>query len=146
MTMAGILPKSIPPCPQWDCLIAAGLQSKQILLPDSDDYEERIESYWSSSAKLRPACIVQPQSATEVASVVKALATAGLTFAIRSGGSNFSTASNNISSDGVTIDLGQMASIVFDPEREIAHIGPAARWGQVCLFQAVFVSYDQFLI
>ncbi|KAK0629342.1 hypothetical protein B0T17DRAFT_490749 [Bombardia bombarda] len=113
---------------QAECLKAAGLEAR-ILLPASPEYAVRIDSYWSNSAKLRPACILQPCSALEVASAVKALAAAGQKFAVRSGGCNF-WPSNNIE-NGVTIDLGQMGSISYDNESETVRIGPGARWGQV---------------
>ncbi|EMR66580.1 hypothetical protein MGN70_003062 [Eutypa lata] len=113
---------------QASCLIAAGLQG-QLLLPQDPDYKARIESYWSNSSKLKPACILQPTSATEVSSAVSALAAAGQKFAVRSGGCNF-WPSNNIDG-GVTIDLGRMDSVVYQPEGETVSMGPGARWGQV---------------
>lgn len=55
-----------------------------ILLPGSDLYEARTKSYWSCSPRLRPWAIVQPRSAEEVSTVVKALVAAeDCQFAIR---------------------------------------------------------------
>ncbi|KAI1385203.1 uncharacterized protein F4822DRAFT_438116 [Hypoxylon trugodes] len=116
-------------CPEAQCLIAAGLQS-HVLVPSNAEYTQRIESYWCNSAKLRPACIVQPSSASEVATAVKALADAGQVFAVRSGGHGNWAGSNNIDG-GVTIDLGLISSAEYDATTELAHIGPAGKWKHV---------------
>lgn len=112
------------------CLVVAGLQ-RQLLLPRDPGYKASIESYWSNSSKLKPACIVQPISTTDVASAVAALTAAKQKFAVRSGGCNF-WPSNNIEG-GVTIDLGHMDSVVYRHDDETVSMGPGARWGQVGL-------------
>ncbi|KAJ4387612.1 hypothetical protein N0V93_008208 [Gnomoniopsis smithogilvyi] len=94
-------------------LTVTGLRS-QILKPEDAQYKERIESYFDSSAKLYPNCIVQPRTAAEVAEAVKALASAGQEFAIRSGGCGNRAGSNHI--DGGT---------------KLASLGPGANWGHV---------------
>lgn len=117
------------PCPQAQCLVAAGLQSC-ILTPGNAKYTERNESYWCNSAKLRPACIVQPHSAVEVAAAVKALVGAEQAFAIRAGGHTNWAGSNNIDG-GVTIDLGLLNETKYDATTEMAHIGPGAKWKHI---------------
>ncbi|KAF5012741.1 hypothetical protein FDECE_1215 [Fusarium decemcellulare] len=125
--MATIAPK--PTIPQAESLVAAGLGSR-ILTPTDAEFTARQDSYWSNSAKLKPACIVQPQSAQEVAAAVKALVAAGQKFAVRSGGHTNWPGSNNIDG-GVTIDLGSFNKTVYDPENETVSIGPGCRWRQV---------------
>ncbi|KAI1095732.1 hypothetical protein F5B19DRAFT_440755 [Rostrohypoxylon terebratum] len=117
------------PCPQADCLIAAGLQSR-ILVPRDEGYAARIDSYWCNSAKLQPACIVQPVSSIEVSKALKALADADQAFAVRGGGHSNWAGSNNIDG-GVTIDLGLLSSTTYDPATEQAHISPGAKWKNV---------------
>ncbi|KAK3319401.1 hypothetical protein B0H66DRAFT_624165 [Apodospora peruviana] len=76
--------------------------------------------YSNGAAKLRPACIVQPQSADEVARAVKMLAADRRTkFAVRSDGCSF-WPNNNIE-DGVT----------YHEEEDTVSIGTGARWGEV---------------
>ncbi|RYP50370.1 hypothetical protein DL769_010959 [Monosporascus sp. CRB-8-3] len=115
--------------PQTECLIAAGLQSR-ILLPGDEEYTARLDSYWCNSAKLHPACIVQPGSALEVSAAVKALAGADQAFAVRAGGHSNWAGNSNIDG-GVTIDLGLLNSTTYDAMTERAHIGPAAKWKDV---------------
>lgn len=115
--------------PQAEGLVAAGLQSR-ILTPTDAEYTARQDSYWSNSAKITPACIVQPQSPEEVATAVKALVAAGQKFAVRSGGHTNWAGSNNIDG-GVTIDLGRLDQTTYDAATETASIGPGCRWRQV---------------
>ncbi|KAI6784826.1 uncharacterized protein J7T54_007919 [Emericellopsis cladophorae] len=95
-----------PAIPQAQGLISAGLQSR-ILSPTDADFTARQESYWSNSAKITPACTVQPQSAEEVAISVKAPVAAGQKFGVRSGGHTNWAGSKNIQ-DGVTSDLREV--------------------------------------
>jgi len=113
---------------QVNCLVKVGLQDR-ILLPTTDEFAARIDSYFNNSAKLKPACILMPQVTAEVATAIKALVCANQKFAIRSGGSNF-WPSNNIDG-GVTIDLGRMNATKYDPNSETVMIGAGVLAGQV---------------
>ncbi|KAI1122105.1 hypothetical protein F5Y10DRAFT_254872 [Nemania abortiva] len=124
------------PCPQVDCLHAAGLSSDQVLLPSETNYAVRQSSYSSRSAQsLQPSCIVQPRSSSEVAAVVQSLVAAHIPFAVRSGGHMAWAGANNIGADGVTVDLGQMdwVRVLNDKERgeKVVDIGPGTQWGRV---------------
>lgn len=79
--MAEILLKSS--CPQAGCLAEADL-AHRVFLPADTDYISRNKSYWSQHAQLRPACIVTPRSAEEVAKAVVALKAGGHAFASKS--------------------------------------------------------------
>ncbi|KAH6676852.1 hypothetical protein F5X68DRAFT_157267 [Plectosphaerella plurivora] len=111
------------------CLKDAGLEAV-LLTPEDSEYAVRQESYWSDSAKIKPASIVLPRSAEEVATVIKALVAAGQKFAIRSGGHTNWAGSNNIEG-GVTIDLSRLNTTVYDADSETATIGPGNRWREV---------------
>ncbi|KAM0284018.1 hypothetical protein ACHAQH_002213 [Verticillium albo-atrum] len=115
-----------------EALIAAGL-GDQVLVVSDPSYEARLESWWSSSARLRPACIVRPKNAQDVAKVVSVLAqnTAG-NFAVRSGGHSHWAGGNNIDG-GVTIDLGHLNATTYNPETGLASIQPASRWADAFL-------------
>ncbi|KAI1436365.1 hypothetical protein GGR50DRAFT_693361 [Xylaria sp. CBS 124048] len=115
--------------PAAQCLVAAGLQER-VLLPSGAGYADRVQSYWCNSAKLHPACIVQPQSTTEVAVAIRALVAADQVFAVRAGGHMNWAGSNNID-NGVTIDLGLLKDTHYDAETDTARIGPGAKWKDV---------------
>lgn len=125
--MAVSLPKSLDP-------IVALFQDEglgaQILAPTDADYTARVDSYWSNSAKLKPACILQPKSTAEVSAAIKALVAAGQSFAVRSGGHTNWAGSNNIEG-GVTLDLSCLNGITVSPDRTTVDIGPGLRWRDV---------------
>ena len=123
-------------CPQASCLLSAGLSPDQVLLPSDPSFAERQSSYWSCVVRsLEPACIVQPRSAQEVSSVVRALVASGIPFAVRSGGHTAWAGANNIGPDGVTVDLGRMDWVKpLNGNEEgggAVDLGPGNRWGQV---------------
>ncbi|KAI0971006.1 hypothetical protein F4678DRAFT_472949 [Xylaria arbuscula] len=98
--MSTIISGDYSPPPQ--CLVTAGAQGR-ILLPPDPGYKERLRSYWCNSAKLHLGCIVQLESASEVAAVVKARA-----------------------------DAGQViADTMYDAVVDMAHMGPGAKWKSV---------------
>jgi len=113
---------------QVDCLAKAGLRDR-LVLPLTEEYAGRIDSYFSNSAKLKPACILMPRETAEVSFAIKALVRCQQKFAIRSGGSNF-WPSNNIDG-GVTIDFGHMNTIDYDPDTQTVKLGAGAVASQV---------------
>lgn len=102
----------------------------KLLLPHDEGYTQRQDSFWSSYSRSEPACIVRPISATEVATIVKTLKTAGQQFAVRSGGHTQWEGANNMQ-DGVTIDLQFLNGVKLDEATETVDIGPGARWKEV---------------
>ncbi|RYP24613.1 hypothetical protein DL765_000439 [Monosporascus sp. GIB2] len=122
-------------CPQANTLREAGLRADQILMPSDAEFAARQSSYWSRSARsLQPACIVEPESAQDVAAAVRALVAARVPFAVRSGGHMAWAGANNIGDGGVTVDLGRMDWVQVLPEGEMektVDIGPGNRWARV---------------
>ncbi|KAI3392229.1 hypothetical protein diail_5984 [Diaporthe ilicicola] len=124
---------------QVDCLVKAGLNPARVILPSDASFAERQSSYFSRSCQaLRPACILQPQSAQEVSDAVRALAAARVPFAVRSGGHTSWVGANTIGAEGVTIDLGRLDWVRVVPreeeeedERPSVSLGPGNRWGKV---------------
>jgi FAD/FMN-containing dehydrogenase len=106
-----------------------GLQ-KKVLLPESDEYKERQESFWSLYSKVEPAVIVCPISAQEVSTILKTLTNARQAFAVRSGDHTQWTGASNIEG-GVTIDLQHLNWVIFDKDTDMVDIGPGARWKEI---------------
>ncbi|KAI8963633.1 FAD-binding domain-containing protein [Daldinia sp. FL1419] len=99
--------------------------------PGHKCYDERIDSYWSLTAQLKPWAIIQPRTTEEVSKALRALVnTTDCNFAIRSGGHMAWAGSNNINA-GVTIDLGLLKTTMYNPETKIASIQPGGRWADV---------------
>ncbi|GAB1204351.1 hypothetical protein APSETT445_003004 [Aspergillus pseudonomiae] len=102
----------------------------EVLWPNDAEYAARVQSYWSQQARLQPACIVRPRSASEVSTVVKTLANKKVQFAVRSGGHTPHAGANNIDG-GVTIDLSLLNWTRFDAASETVDLGPGGRWRDV---------------
>ncbi|EGY17066.1 hypothetical protein VD0002_g302 [Verticillium dahliae] len=115
-----------------EALVSAGLGDQVLAMADAA-YEARLESWWSSSSRLRPACIVQPKNAQDVAKIVSVLGqnTTG-DFAVRSGGHSHWAGGNNIDG-GVTVDLGHLRATKYNTETGIASIEPSSRWADAFL-------------
>ena len=115
---------------QIDALVQAGLKDR-ILLPHDEGYAARVDSWWSASSRLKPWCIVQPHDTAEVSKAIAALRDCPVgDFAVRSGGHSHWPGGSNIR-DGVTLDLGRLSSVTYDPETKLASVGPAGRWSEV---------------
>jgi FAD/FMN-containing dehydrogenase len=114
---------------QCDRLLDSGLQGL-VLLPDCDAYIQREASYWAANVPLHPRCIVQPRTSEDVSRIVKVLENTDGLVAIRSGGHTQWAGSNDIT-QGVTIDLGRMTDVTYDPQTKLASLQPGSRWGDV---------------
>ncbi|RQM06374.1 hypothetical protein DH86_00001192, partial [Scytalidium sp. 3C] len=119
--------------PGCEALKNAGLGDR-VLFPTDAGYEPEIATWWALNTRLRPYCLVLPESSQEVAVALKALVEANdgagdWHIALRSGG-HASTEINNIV-QGVTIDLSMLNSTSYDSEAGVAHIGSGARWRDV---------------
>ncbi|KAI1505903.1 hypothetical protein F5X99DRAFT_366504 [Biscogniauxia marginata] len=108
------------------CLRDAGLQSR-VFAPSNSEYDACKSSYWSHTARLAPACVVGPRSASEVSAALKALVLANEKFAIRGTGHASPPGVNNIDG-GVTIDLGLLDSVQYDEATATVSFGPGVRW------------------
>ena len=74
----------------------------------------------------RPAVIVRPLDAADVAAAVDFARTAGLPLSVRGGGHN--VAGHGVCDDGVMIDLRLMREVRADPVEQIAEAGGGATW------------------
>ncbi|KAL4950163.1 hypothetical protein BDW69DRAFT_187613 [Aspergillus filifer] len=110
-----------------DSLKAAGLGDVLYLL-GHEAYDDRVASHWSQTAQLKPWAIVQPRNTEEVSKAVKAIIDVpDLKFAVRSGGHMQWAGASSIE-HGITIDLGLMASTMYNAETEIASLQPGGSW------------------
>lgn len=104
---------------------------RELILPrGSDAYVSQQASYWAANCPMDPSYIVQPRSTDDVSRIVKLLSNVSTSVALRSGGHTQWTGSNDVH-DGVTIDLGRMNNVTYDPESKLASIQPGLRWGDV---------------
>lgn len=95
-------------------------------------YTSEVLSYWSTALRdPRPACVVLPQSAGEVAAVVKVLNKyPGVQFAVKSGGHDPNVRHSSVQ-DGVLISTKDLNGVVYDAERQLAFVKPGGEWNDV---------------
>ena len=103
-------------------------------MPHDGQYEQSLLSYFSQQEQaLKPACVIKPESAQDVAVAVKILVEFGrylCPFAIRGGGHTAWAGSANID-HGVTIDLSAMNKISLNARASQTSVGAGATWGEV---------------
>src|SRR5262249_39885211 len=100
--------------------------SAEVLRPGDAGYDEARSVHNALSDK-RPAVIVRPRSADEVAEAVNLAREAGVELSIKGGGHN--VAGLAVSDGGVTIDLSEMTAVDVDPDARVVRAGGGLTWG-----------------
>jgi FAD/FMN-containing dehydrogenase len=99
------------------------------LLRAGDDGFEPAALTWNALAARRPALIVQPVSARDVAAAVAFAAEHRLVLSVKGGGHNI--AGTAIAAGGLTLDMARLRDVVVEPDARLAHAGAG------CLLQDV---------
>jgi len=100
----------------------------QVIGPDDSEYE-RARLVFLPQFDRRPAAIVRPAGANEVAYVVSLAREQGLELAIRSGG--HSSAGHGVSEGGIVLDLSAMKALEIDPDNRLAWAETGLTAGEV---------------
>jgi FAD/FMN-containing dehydrogenase len=88
-----------------------------VLLPGEDGYEEA-RTVWNATVDRRPALVVRPTTAADVARAVTFARRRGMTVAVRGGGHN--VAGTAVCDDGLVVDCTAMTAIDVNPETRTA--------------------------
>jgi FAD/FMN-containing dehydrogenase len=99
------------------------------VIEPSDPEFDQARRVWNGMIEARPALIVRPASATDVASTVRFAREQDLPIAVRGGGHN--VAGLATVDDGLVIDLRSMQAIEVDPVEGTALAGGGVTWGQL---------------
>ena len=95
------------------------------LLEDGEEGWEDAVQIWNAMAATRPALVVQPTSARDVAAAVAFAHEHGLLVSVKGGGHNI--AGTAVAEDGLTLDMSAMRELTVDPRDRVAHVGPGCR-------------------
>jgi FAD binding domain-containing protein/berberine-like enzyme len=99
-----------------------------VITPDDDRYDEA-RTVWNAMVDKRPAVIVRPESAADVAAAIAFARRADLEIGVRGGG--HSVTGMAVPEDGLMIDLRSMAGAQVDTDRRRALVGGGALLGEL---------------
>ena len=95
----------------------------EVLLPGDDGYDAA-RSVWNAAIDRRPALVVRPRDAADVAAGIGFAREHGLDLSVRGGG--HSPAGHAVADGGLMLDLSAMRDIRVDPTRQLARVGGGA--------------------
>ncbi|GAA3824787.1 FAD-binding oxidoreductase [Nocardioides panacisoli] len=112
-----------------------GLLGDRVVLPGDAAYDQA-RTPWNFAVDQRPAAVVVPRSAAEVATVVRMAAETGLRVAPQSTGHNAGPLAAQGLDDVVVVRLHDMTMAVADPVRGIVRVEGGATWEPAVLAAA----------
>lgn len=102
-------------------------------LPGGAGYDEARRSL-NPAVDSRPALVAEAYGAADLRTALLAARAHGVAFAVQATGHG----THAVCDDGVLVKTSPMASVLVDPARRIARVGPGARWGEVIAAAAPF--------
>lgn len=98
----------------------------------SVEYAYETQQYWATNLRdIKPACIVQPNSAQDISIVIKTLNKyPTVHFATRSGGHDPNKDHSTVQ-DGVLITMTDLAGASYDAQEDLAYVRPGGEWNDV---------------
>ncbi|KAF4978721.1 hypothetical protein FZEAL_4941 [Fusarium zealandicum] len=126
-TSAAAVHESSPCC---STLAAIPELKGKVYIPESDEYEARLETYYSANAALEPWCMVLPENTQDVSKIASVISGKKCPFGMRSGAHSAWKGSNGVE-NGITIDFSYMNATTYDAESKVALIQPGSNWGLV---------------
>jgi hypothetical protein len=100
----------------------------EVLAPGDAGYDEA-RALWNGDHDRRPALIVRPRDAAEVAQAIRFGRERGLELAVRGGGHSF--AGHGVCDDGVMLDLSTMRAVTVDPVSHRVRCGGGTTWAEL---------------
>ena len=122
------MPRSPSPTVELPRLRAA--VDGRVITPDDPGYDQARTIFYGGFER-RPAAIVRPADAAQVAQVVNLARDGGLELAVRAGG--HSTAGHSLTEGGIVLDLSELSAIEVDPEARTA-------WAQAGLTTGAYTA------
>ncbi len=99
----------------------------EVLQPGDDGYDDAARVFFASG---RPAMVVRPRDAGEVAAAIRDAVRLDLAVSVRAGG--HSALGHGTNTGGMVIDLAHLDAVdVLDADRRLVRVGGGATWGVV---------------
>ncbi|KKA30937.1 hypothetical protein TD95_004330 [Thielaviopsis punctulata] len=97
----------------------------------SISYLTETAQYWSTlCSKLKPSCILWPETPADVSSILQQLALNNESFAVKSGGHNPNRGWSSVN-DGVLIAMDKFDEVTLDAVAKTVRVGAGQKWGNV---------------
>ncbi|KAI1158872.1 Glucooligosaccharide oxidase [Nemania serpens] len=109
-------------------------QKIPILKFDDDNYRDYEKAIVTSNLLFRftrPPCVVQPESAAHVQSIVEQAKAQRLLLTIRCGGHSYAGFSTALEKNNILMDLRKMNKVRLDVQADTITIGAGCQWGEV---------------
>ncbi|KAL8826048.1 MAG: hypothetical protein Q9191_004034, partial [Dirinaria sp. TL-2023a] len=123
--------------PKYTC------QVFQKLFPKNDTFSAQSSFYtplyeipWSQTCWLEPACVVTPDTASDLSKALQVLEVLKTKFATRSGGHSPSPGFSSVGSNGVLLALQNLNKLGISSDKKTITIGTGNRWGAVYKYAA----------
>ncbi len=100
----------------------------QVISPDDPEYD-RARGVFLATADRRPAAVIRPADARQVARTVSLARETGLELAVRGGGHSY--AGHATSEGGIVLDLSRLKALEVDPAARVARAGAGLTTGEV---------------
>ncbi|KAK7997294.1 hypothetical protein PG989_005334 [Apiospora arundinis] len=127
-------PQAEQACKDIHAALLSSCPQQKTYFPRDAAYWAELNHYWSKSlADLRPACVVQPATASHVGTVIRVLSHRNHTsvrFAVKSGGHDPNPGHASVDG-GVLIALRHMEGTRYDAEKGVAYVKPGGEWNDV---------------
>jgi len=108
--------------------LSTALAPEAVVGPDSAQYD-KLRRVWNAMIDRRPAAIVLPKDAPQVAEIVRVVSRSGLPLAVRCGGHSFPGFST--CDGGVILDLSRLNAVTVDEVTRTATAGGGALLGDL---------------
>lgn len=108
----------------------AGDLSGSIVVPGDDDWNDARQA-WNLAVDQQPAAVALPETADDVAAIVRAAADLGLRVAAQTTGHNAGPLSNAPLDDTILLRTSAMRGVTIDAENRCARVEAGAVWAEV---------------
>ncbi|KAK4110160.1 FAD-binding domain-containing protein [Canariomyces notabilis] len=126
-SLLSLLVSAIPTVFADTCSELSATTDIQVASPVTPSYTDEQLEYWSSTCSaLKPSCIIFPNTAAEVAAVLRILSTNNERFAVKSGGHSPNNYFASVDG-GPLISTQNLDHVILDPATGIVDIGPGNR-------------------
>ncbi|RDL32636.1 uncharacterized protein BP5553_09092 [Venustampulla echinocandica] len=112
-------------------ILSLAFPKSDVISPGSTEYTPLWQVPWSQSCWLQPACIVAPDTDSDISKAMILISVLKTKFAVRSGGHTVVPGYSGVGNDGILIALHKLNKLSMSKDAKTLTVGPGQRWGAV---------------